>query len=294
MFVEASPHPVRLRPSSWVGVQVRHLQTLAAVAAAGSFSDAGAVLGYAQSTISQHVAALEAAVGATLIERSRGSRLLALTPAGEALCRHANVVAASLRAAQQEVDALRGTTVAPVVVACSGALGVRIAGEALARAVVREPVRVMTAPRSEVLHAVRRGDAELGLVETPAAGSDLCAELLLEDEQVLIAPAAETRVGATVTAATLASLPMVGATVSADADLTARALVAAGAGCALVAASTAETPSPAIRVARLDPPSLAPRVRVTLVWRRDPPLTDRSLALLDAVRSAAARIRSTR
>ena len=69
----------------WVSVELRHLVALDAVAREGSFRRAAERLGYVQSAISHQIAALETLVGQRLIDRSRGTRPLMLTPAGELL-----------------------------------------------------------------------------------------------------------------------------------------------------------------------------------------------------------------
>src|SRR4051794_28092834 len=51
-------------------VQVRHLRTLVAVVDAGTFTDAAGVLGVSQAAVSRSVAALEAALGARLLQRT--------------------------------------------------------------------------------------------------------------------------------------------------------------------------------------------------------------------------------
>ena len=69
----------------WFGIELRHLAALEAVAREGSFRRAAERLGYVQSAISHQIAALESLTGRRLIERSRGTRPTALTPAGEVL-----------------------------------------------------------------------------------------------------------------------------------------------------------------------------------------------------------------
>jgi DNA-binding transcriptional LysR family regulator len=91
----------------WPGVELRHLAALEAVATEGSFRGAGVRLGYAQPAISQQIAALEAAVGTRLIDRHRGRGGVALTEAGELLLRHATDIAARLRTARAELQALQ-------------------------------------------------------------------------------------------------------------------------------------------------------------------------------------------
>jgi DNA-binding transcriptional LysR family regulator len=69
-----------------LGVELRHLLALQAIAEHGSFGRAASALGYTQSAISQQVAALERAVGEKLIERPGGPRPVSLTEAGLLSC----------------------------------------------------------------------------------------------------------------------------------------------------------------------------------------------------------------
>lgn len=79
---------------------------LCAVADTGSFSAAARAIGLTQSAVSQHVAALEGAVGLTLVQR--GTRPLELTEAGAALVRHGSTVLTQLEAAEQTLGEIGG------------------------------------------------------------------------------------------------------------------------------------------------------------------------------------------
>ena len=79
---------------------------LAEVADRGSFSAAAAALGMTQSAVSQHVSALERAVGGNVVDRT--SRPVQLTEAGVILVRHARAVVARLDIAEQELAAAAG------------------------------------------------------------------------------------------------------------------------------------------------------------------------------------------
>jgi len=103
----------------WAGIELRHLVALDAVAREGSFRRAATRLGYVQSAISHQIAALESLTGKRLIERSRGTRPLSLTDAGEILLAHADAVIARVRVAQAELAALDGN--GPAVLRVGGA-----------------------------------------------------------------------------------------------------------------------------------------------------------------------------
>ena len=71
-------------------ISLRSLQVFAAVVETGSLTEAGERLGGSRSAVSQQITNLEKTVGAQLIDR--GSRPVALTPAGTVLLRHAHRV----------------------------------------------------------------------------------------------------------------------------------------------------------------------------------------------------------
>src|SRR4026209_2117006 len=101
-----------------VGVEVRHLVALEAVAQTGSFSQAASRLGYAQSAISQQISTVGKAVGHRLVDRPGGPRSVSLTEAGKVLLEHAGHIVARLAAAKADLDAMaagdaRGLPVGP-------------------------------------------------------------------------------------------------------------------------------------------------------------------------------------
>lgn len=85
---------------------LRRLRAFHAVAETGSFSSAAQELGYAQSVVSHHVAALERELGVTLI--NRGTRPVSVTDAGARLLGHAAAVLGHVTAAEDELRAIAG------------------------------------------------------------------------------------------------------------------------------------------------------------------------------------------
>jgi DNA-binding transcriptional LysR family regulator len=85
---------------------LRRLRAFHAVAERRSFSEAALSLGYAQSVVSHHVAALEQEFGLTLVDR--GTRPVGLTEAGERLREHAAAVLGQVATAEEELRALAG------------------------------------------------------------------------------------------------------------------------------------------------------------------------------------------
>jgi len=97
---------VIVKPDLLLGLEVRHLVALDAIARTRSFSQAAADLGYAQSAISQQIATLERVVGQRLVERPGGPRPVSLTDAGAVLLRHAEHITARLGAVRADLEAL--------------------------------------------------------------------------------------------------------------------------------------------------------------------------------------------
>jgi DNA-binding transcriptional LysR family regulator len=85
---------------------LRRLRAFHAVAEHGSFSAAGLELGYAQSVVSHHVAALERQLGLTLI--NRGTRPVSVTEAGARLRHHAEIILGQVSAAEDDLRAIAG------------------------------------------------------------------------------------------------------------------------------------------------------------------------------------------
>ncbi|OKK22642.1 LysR family transcriptional regulator [Streptomyces sp. CB00455] len=140
------------------------LRTFVAVARLGSFSAAARELGYTQSAVSQHIAALEGDLRAALLTR----RPVAPTPAGARLLEHAGPLLLRLDAARADVLRLAAAPPGRVTLAASPlAVGPRLLA---ALPVTGVTLRVL--PPAEVPAAVATGGCDLGLVDGPAAPSD--------------------------------------------------------------------------------------------------------------------------
>lgn len=85
-------------------VELRHLAAMAAVVDDGSFGRGAARLGYAQSTISQQIAALERAVGGAVFDRPGGPKQVHLTPLGTVVLERGRELLAKADALSEAVD----------------------------------------------------------------------------------------------------------------------------------------------------------------------------------------------
>src|SRR5690242_9607747 len=139
-----------MKTDGLTGIEIRHLQALLAVAETSSFSRAAEKLGYAQSAVSQQIAALEKAVGLRLVERPGGPRPVSLTEAGRVLSHHADQVLARLGAARADLDALAAGVAGTVRVGTFQSAGARILPAVLARFRAEWPsVRVELSERND-------------------------------------------------------------------------------------------------------------------------------------------------
>lgn len=140
------------------------LRTYVTVARLASFSEAARELGYTQSAVSQHIAALEQDLGASLLTR----RPVAPTAAGERLLEHAGPLLLRLDAARADVVRMAAAPQQGLTLATTPtALG---AGILAALPPAGVTLRVLT--REEIPAAVATGAADLGLVDGLAAPSD--------------------------------------------------------------------------------------------------------------------------
>ncbi|MEU9195297.1 LysR family transcriptional regulator [Streptomyces hundungensis] len=147
------------------------LRTFVTVVERGSFSLAAQELGYTQSAVSQHIAALEADLAVPLLLR----RPVGPTPAGERLLEHARPLLLRLDAARADIARLTQVRPARLAVACAPAALTPALAEALAAARRATPglaVEVRVLGRDESVRAVLTGAVDLGLVTGAAAPSD--------------------------------------------------------------------------------------------------------------------------
>ncbi|MFI8192092.1 LysR family transcriptional regulator [Streptomyces sp. NPDC085946] len=149
----------------------QQLRSFVAVVDHRSFSAAARHLGYTQSAVSQHIAALEADVEARLVTR----RPVAATEAGERLLEHARPLLLRLDAARADIARLRRPRPGRLTVACTpGALTPAVA-DAVVRvraAAPRRTASVRVCGATEAVRAVLTGAADAALVDGAAAPSD--------------------------------------------------------------------------------------------------------------------------
>ena len=177
----------------WLGVELRHLAALAAVAEEESFGRAARRLGYTQSAVSQQIAQLEKVVGAKLVERPGGPRAVSLTDAGRLLLRHADAIVARLAAAQADMAALQAGEAGPLRVGILQSVGARLLPGLIRRFKQEFPrvsVQVVEGNTpGELLPLVESGDLDLAFVVLPLQEGPFEWVELLRDPYVLLVSA---------------------------------------------------------------------------------------------------------
>lgn len=167
---------------------IEQLEALRALKEEGTTARAAVRLRLTQSAISKRIDALEAEVGAPLIEaHGRGCRL---TPEGEALVRDASPLLASLRDVIASSRSARATETARLRVAASDSLLSSWLPAVLAAAQARVPgiELELHAHRGPVLvERVRSGDIDLALCVDAVVAADVSVTAMGE-EPMVIAP----------------------------------------------------------------------------------------------------------
>ncbi len=165
-----------------------------AVVRHGGFSAAGRVLGLPQSSVSQHIAALEADVGEPLFDRS--SRKLRLTEAGQSLATSARAVLDALEASRLALQHLGTVASGSLVLGASDTLATHLLPPVFAafrRAYPAVELRLDNRPSPALAERVAAREIDLAIVSFPLApGSSLFAKLkqvpLAPQHDVVIAP----------------------------------------------------------------------------------------------------------
>jgi DNA-binding transcriptional LysR family regulator len=279
----------------WLGVEVRHLAALQAVAEEGTFRGAAARLGYTQSAISQQVATLEKIVGTKLIERPGGPRAVFLTEAGKLVLRHAEAIMARLNAARADVAAMIAGDGGTLRVGTFQSAGARILPELVRRFREQWPgVEVQlieSASDPELLAYVESGELDLSFVMPPLPEGPFESVELMRDPWVLVVPADSPLAARNepVTLREAAELPLIGArqcrsceqlrahfrgrglephyVFHSDENTTIHGLVAAGAGIAITPRLAANPDDERVAVLELGP-RVPPRI-IGIAWHRD-------------------------
>jgi DNA-binding transcriptional LysR family regulator len=279
-------------PDSWLGVEVRHLAALDAIARERSFSRAARTLGYTQSAVSQQIALLERIVGERLVERSGGPRPVSLTPAGDVMLRHGRRVVDQLAAARADLAAWSAGSAGELRVGTYHSVGARILPRVVGQLAAALPdVRVAlveTPDEGQLLALLERGELDLTFMLYPLADGPFVAVELLRDPFLLLV-ADESPLGADGTRPTMADLaraPLIAydrvrdvtrpethlrgtpqVVFRSNDDTTIHGLVAAGMGAALLPALSVDRGFPGVRAVEIDV-GLPPRV-IGLAWHRD-------------------------
>lgn len=169
-------------------MNLRHLETLLAIAEAGSFAAAAERVGVTQSAVSMQMQALEAALGVELFDRAR--RPPVLSDLGRTLLMNARAV---VRAAEELSAAASGTVLRGRLrlgVIPTSATG--LVPDALALLAARAPdlqIRIESGLSVDLARRVSQGVLDAALVtETPRLERGLVVRPILEEPLLVVAP----------------------------------------------------------------------------------------------------------
>jgi DNA-binding transcriptional LysR family regulator len=298
----------------WLGVELRHLAALQAIAAEGTFGKAARRLGYTQSAVSQQIATLERIVGERLLDRPGGPRPVSLTEAGRLLLRHADAIVARLQAAQADLTALSAGAAGALRVGTYQSVGKHILPLVLRRfgaAWPRVELRLTEMNSDQDLVVlVERGDLDLTFADWSMWDGPFEERHLFDDPYVLLvqsdSPLAARKRPPTL--AEIAELPLIGFrqcrsheviegwfhaagvqpqfVFRSDDNGTVQAMVGAGVGIALVPQLTVDLNDPSCAV--IDLGGLVPPRRLSLVWHRDRYRSPAAVAFVEVAEQVSA------
>lgn len=184
-------------------MNITQLRAFLAVVDLGSFSDAARQIGVSQPAVTMQIKALEAEVGATLLDR-RYHRV-ELTGAGAALLPRARSVIADLAQAREDIAALSDTLTGRLVIAASTTPGDYLVPCFLGGFLKANPqvqVEIDIYDTAAATAVVESGHADLAVCGAKEPSAKLEFRELGMDELVLICPPSHRLAGKTDVAAT--------------------------------------------------------------------------------------------
>lgn len=205
-----------MEPDRWLGIEIRHLAALEAVAREGSFHRAADRLGYTQSAVSAQIALLERLVGERLLERPGGRRPVFLTEAGQLLLRHAERIVAHLAAARADLAAVSSGAAGVLRVGTYQSVGAHLLPSVMREFATSWPqveVRLEeSADDGHLMRMVEFGEVDLTFMSFPVAEGPFSTIELLRDPYVLVVPPDSPLVGRPErpTLREVAKLPLIG------------------------------------------------------------------------------------
>src|ERR1700687_2757811 len=170
-------------------LNLNQLRIFQAVAETRSFTRAAAVVHLTQPGISKHVKQMEEHYGAPLFDRL--GKKVALTQAGEILSEATRQIMASLTAAEQRIEELKGLHGGKLVIGASFPLGIYVLPGILAAFRKQYPaveVAVDISLSEKIVAKILANKLDLGLVSPEARDPRLFAREFMTDELIAIAP----------------------------------------------------------------------------------------------------------
>ena len=291
-YSDGPPTP-RLLPEALSDLSLRQLLSFRAVADEGTFHGAADSLDYTQSAVSQHVMALEAALGVRLFDRSRGRRTVELTEAGALLLKHVVTITDRLQAARADLLAYAAGETGMLRVGVYQSVGTRILPAIIGRFGEAWPnveVRLSEANSDQgPLDLISSGALDLAFGVLPIPDGPFEAVELLSDPFVLVTASGSPLAGTlgTPTIQLIGAQRLIGFrscrstrwveehlraqgeepnfVFRSEDNGTVQAMAGAGLGTALVPLLAVDVSDPSIVVL---PTDLPPR-RIALLWHRD-------------------------
>lgn len=170
-------------------VELRHLETLLAIAEEGSFTAAADALATVQSNVSEQVRQLETEVGAQLLVRSR--RGAVPTECGEVVLDRARRINRELEAMRADISMLLGLETGDAAFGIVGTASRWVVPQLVAELKSRAPgvrLRVVEAASERLIAEVAAGALGQAIVTEPVVDRRLVVETIIEEELVAVVP----------------------------------------------------------------------------------------------------------